>query len=128
MLSRHTGHIAASLFTALALTACGGGSDTLGSVAYSESTTTASIAHGGLTQSAANDKARDTCGHSDCKVILQFDQCGAFSFGITAKGAYVYAAAAASTASAAQSAADSACNAKGSTNCSVVNGLPAQCN
>lgn len=128
MLSRHTGIIAASLFTALALTACGGGSDTLGSVAVSESTSRAAISHGAQTQSDANDTARHACGASDCKVILQFDNCGAFSVGSTSSGSAVYAAAAGSSKDAAQTAANSACNAKGSTNCAAVNDLPAQCN
>lgn len=128
MLIRQAGAIAASLFTALVLTACDGGGDTLGSVAVSESKQTAAIAVREYTQSDANDSARHACGASDCKVILQFDKCGAFSVGTTPKGAYVYAAAAGASAGAAQSAADDACNAKGSINCAAVKDLPAMCN
>mgnify|MGYP006149842629 CR=1 FL=1 len=61
----------------LLLTACGGNDDGYGSVAVSDSTRRVAISTGALTQSVANDEARDECDASDCRVVLQFEQCGA---------------------------------------------------
>ena len=76
--------LGAALLAAGALTACGGNDgDGYGSIAVSASTNRVAIATGGVTQSSANDAARDECDANDCKVELQFDECGAAAQGVS---------------------------------------------
>ena len=70
---------AAALFVAGLVAACGGGDDGYGAIAISESTTRVAIVTEALTQSIANDDARDECDADDCTVVLQFETCGAVS-------------------------------------------------
>lgn len=119
-----------ALAAALLVAACGGGgeSDGYGAVAVSESTGTVVITSEHLTQSIANDKARDKCDVKDCKVVLQFEECGAASSARTSAGVLVITAGAAATAFDAQIAANNACTAKGGVGCATIPNLPAQCN
>lgn len=109
-------------------TACGGNDDGYGSVAVSDSTRRVGMSSGGLTQSMANDKARDACDASDCRVVLQFEQCGAVSAGTQASGGFVVVARGAGTAFDAQTAANNACTAQGGVGCGPIPNLEAQCN
>lgn len=119
----------AGALAALAVTACGGGSgDGYGAIAVSPSTTSVSIVTGGLTQSMANEAARDKCDANDCEVVLQFEECGAASAATNAGGALVIASAAGGTAFAAQTAANNACTAQGGVGCTQIPNLVAQCN
>ena len=120
----------AALLAAGTMTACGGGGDSngYGSVAVSESTNKVAISSKALTQSVANDAARDECDADDCKVVLQFEECGAAAGGYTGGGASVLAAGEGGSAFDAQSAANNACTAKGGTACGAIPNLPAQCN
>ncbi|MFP8781407.1 DUF4189 domain-containing protein [Hydrogenophaga sp. RWCD_12] len=120
----------AALIAAVVLVACGGGGDSngFGAVAVSVSTKKIAISSESLTQSSANESARDECDASDCTVILQFEECGAASQGVTASGAWVIAAAAGNTAFDAQTAANASCSAKGGTGCAAIPNLEAQCN
>lgn len=109
------------------LAACGGGSDGLGgrgSIAISESTGKAAFIWDAINQNVANDAARSKCGGGDCKVILQFSQCGALSADANSR---TYAVAEAESAVAAQQAADRSCTSKGGQACGAVIGLPAKC-
>ena len=99
-----------------------------GAIAVSDSTGNVAIVSKALSQSEANEEARDTCDAKDCSVILQFDKCGAFSSGRSSAGVWVYAAAAGGTAFDAQTAANSACTANGGVACAVAPNLAAQCN
>lgn len=119
-----------ALIAAVVLVACGGGGDSngYGAVAVSVSTKKIAISSEALTQSNANDAARDKCDASDCTVILQFEECGAASEGLNAGGGWVIAAGAGNTAFDAQTAANNACTAKGGTGCSPVPNLDAKCN
>ena len=112
----------------LGLTACGDSEDGYGSIAYSPSTYRAAIVTGGITQSAANDAARDKCDANDCSVILQFEECGAISGGRDATGAAIVGVGRGGSEYAAQTAANDDCTAKGGLSCDVSIGLPAQCN
>ena len=116
--------------TALALSACGGGSsgDGYGSIAVSSSTTAVAIVTGGLTQSLANDAARDKCDEDDCEVVLQFEQCGAVSASTNASGALVIASAEGGSAFDAQTAANQSCTDEGGVACTAIPNLAAQCN
>ncbi|MBQ0917319.1 DUF4189 domain-containing protein [Hydrogenophaga aromaticivorans] len=114
--------------TSLLLTACGGNDDGYGSVAVSDSTRRVGISSGELTQSIANDEARDDCDASDCRVVLQFEQCGAVSAGTKAGGGFVVVAKGAGTAFDAQTAANNACTAQGGEGCGPIPNLEAQCN
>jgi hypothetical protein len=120
----------AAVLSALALTACGGGStgNGYGSIAISPSTTAVAIATEGLTQSIANETARDKCDEKDCEVVLQFEECGAVSASLNASGVLVYGVAAGGTAFAAQTAATESCAQLGGVACTVIPNLPAQCN
>ena len=73
----------AALIAAVTLAACGGGGDSngYGSIAVSASTNRVGIASEALTQSIANDAARDECDADDCTVVLQFEECGAAASG-----------------------------------------------
>jgi ABC-type amino acid transport substrate-binding protein len=114
---------------AFGLTACGGGgSDGYGSIAVSESTSYVAIVTGGVTQSFANDAARDKCDEDDCKVVLQFEQCGAAAASNNATGQLVIAVAAGGSAFDAQTAANQSCTANGGLACGPIPNLPAQCN
>jgi Domain of unknown function (DUF4189) len=119
----------AALMAAGVLAACGGGGsgDGYGAVAVSASTNKVAIATEALTQSSANDAARDECDASDCKVVLQFDDCGAAAQGVLG-GALVITAGEGSSAFRAQTAAIDACTAKGATACNQIPNLEAQCN
>ncbi|MDQ7747115.1 DUF4189 domain-containing protein [Hydrogenophaga pseudoflava] len=116
-------------FTALFLSACGGGGGdgptTRGAIAISDTTGMAAMIWNAADQNVANDQARSKCGGGDCKVILQFSECGALS---VAANKFIYGVAEGQSAAAAQQAADSSCTAKGGTACAAVAGLPAQCN
>lgn len=120
----------AALIAAVVLVACGGGGDSngYGAVAVSVSTKKIAISSEALTQSSANEAARDKCDASDCTVILQFEECGAAAQGLTASGAWVIAAGAGNTAFDAQTAANASCTAKGGSGCGAVPNLEAQCN
>lgn len=120
----------AALLAALLVAACGGGgeSDGYGAIAVSESTTQVVIVTEALTQSIANDEARDECDAGDCKVVLQFEECGAASAGARSGGGLVIAVAAGGTAFDAQTAANNACTAKGGVGCATIPNLPARCN
>jgi hypothetical protein len=122
--------LGAAQITAGMLAACGGGGDSngYGSIAVSASTTNVSIVSKALTQSSANDAARDKCDADDCKVVMQFEECGAIAHGLTSAGAWVWGVGEASSAFNAQSAANSACAAKGGTSCTQIPNLEAQCN
>lgn len=120
----------AALVAAGVLAACGGGGDSngYGAVAASVSTKKVAISAKALTQSGANDEARDACDASDCKIILQFEECGAAAQGITSTGALLFAAGAGDTAFDAQTAANAACTTAGGTACGQVPNLEAKCN
>ena len=109
---------------------CGGGGESngFGSVAVSSSSGRVAISSEALTQSIANDKARDECDRSDCKVILQFEECGAASSALDAGGVRIFAAAEGGTAFDAQTAANSACTAQGGIGCATIPNIPAECN
>lgn len=119
----------AALIAAGVLVACGGGGDSngFGSVAVSASTNKVAITSEQLTQSIANDVARDECDAKDCEVVLQFEECGAASQGLKS-GALLIAAGAGNTAFEAQTAANNACVARGGTGCGQIPNVPAQCN
>jgi len=107
------------------LTACGGGKDdTFGSIALSTTTGQLAFAWNGETPSEADRRARDECGASDCQVVLQFNQCGAFSVDVNSG---VWGVAAAGSPAEAQAAADAQCLAKGGQTCTAVSNLPARC-
>ncbi len=120
----------AALIAAVTLAACGGGgdSDGYGAIAVSASTTNVAMVSKALTQSIANDEARDECDAGDCQVVLQFEECGAIAHGLNASGGWVWGVAAAGSAFDAQTAANNACTAKGGQNCGVIPNLAAQCN
>ena len=120
----------AALIAAGVLAACGGGGDSngFGSVAVSASTNKVAITSEQLTQSIANDVARDDCDAGDCQVVLQFEECGAAAQGIASGGRLVIAAGAGNTAFDAQTAANNACVARGATGCGPIPNLAAQCN
>jgi hypothetical protein len=120
--------LCATCVAALLLTACGGNDDGYGSVAVSDSTRRVAIASGELTQSYANDEARDACDADDCRVVLQFEQCGAVAAGTSGSGGFVVAAAAGGTAFDAQTAANNACTARGGVGCGPIPNIEAQCN
>jgi Domain of unknown function (DUF4189) len=119
----------AALIAAGVLAACGGGGDSngFGSVAVSASTNKVAITSEQLTQSIANDVARDECDAGDCQVVLQFEECGAAAQGVKS-GGFVIAAGAGNTAFDAQTAANNACTAQGGTGCGAIPNLEAQCN
>ncbi len=119
----------AALIAAGVLVACGGGGDSngFGSVALSASTNKVAISSKALTQSIANDVARDECDAKDCTVILQFEECGAAAQGFLS-GALVITAGPGNTEFEAQTAANNACTAKGATACGPIPNLKAQCN
>ena len=119
----------AALIAAMTLVACGGSDrDDHGAIAISESTKRVGMSSEALTQSIANDAARDECDVKDCTVVLQFEECGAIAAGAGASGGWVWGVAEAGTAFDAQTAANNACTAKGGLNCGVIPNLPAQCN
>lgn len=118
---------AAALLVSLTVAACGGNDDGYGAVAVSTSTNRVAISSGELTQSVANDEARDECDANDCKVVLQFEECGAASAG-TIGQTLVIAAAAGGSAFDAQTAANNACTAQGAVGCGEIPNLPAECN
>lgn len=120
----------AALIAAMTLAACGGGGDSngYGSIAVSASTNRVGIASEALTQSIANDAARDECDAGDCQVVLQFEECGAIAQGQTASGAWVWGVGAGGSAFDAQTAANNSCAAKGGQACTEIPNLPAQCN
>jgi hypothetical protein len=119
----------ATALTALAVTACGGGSgDGYGSIAVSSSTTNVAIITGSLTQSIANESARDKCDADDCEVVLQFEECGAVSVANNKGGALIIASGQGGTAFSAQTAANEACTASGGIGCTQSPNLAAQCN
>jgi hypothetical protein len=117
----------AALAAALLLAACGGGDDGYGAIAISESTTRVAIVTEALTQSIANDEARDECDADDCTVVLQFETCGAVSSALNAGGTPVYGVAAGGSAFDAQTAANNVCTTKGGVGCTAIPNLPAQC-
>ena len=116
--------------SALALTACGGGStgNGYGSIAVSNSTTAVAIVTEGLTQSIANESARDKCDEKDCEVVLAVRamRCG-FSSSTNAGGAD-HRVAEGGSAFEAQTAANQACTNQGGLACAAIPNLPAQCN
>lgn len=122
--------IGAALFAAAALVACGGGGDSngYGAVAVSGSKSNVAISSEHITQSVANDAARDECDVDDCKVILQFEECGAAAGGYTNSGVLVITAGAGNTAYDAQTVANANCSAAGGNNCGPFPNLGAQCN
>jgi hypothetical protein len=119
-----------ALVAAGALAACGGGGDSngFGSVASSASTNKVAITAAHLTQSIANDVARDECDARDCTVILQFEECGAVAQGLDNTGRLLIAAGAGNTEFEAQTAANNACTAGGATGCGQIPNLEALCN
>lgn len=120
----------AALLAALLVAGCGGGGESngYGAIAVSNVTGRVAIVSEALTQSIANDEARDECDAGDCTVVLQFEECGAIASGRTGGGAFVYAVAAGGTAFDAQTAANNACTARGGVGCSTIPNLPAVCN
>ncbi len=118
---------AAALLAACVVAACGGGEDGYGAIAVSESTARVAIVTEALTQSIANDEARDKCDAKDCTVVLQFETCGAVSSALNASGVAVYGVAAGGSAFDAQTAANNACTVKGGVGCTAIPNLPAQC-
>ncbi len=120
---------AAVAATALLVSACGGGSDdTFGAIAYSESTTNASIVAGAENQSVANEAARDKCGAADCVVVQQFSRCGAIAAALDKDRALIVSAEEGATAAEAQTGANNICTAGGGLGCGPLPELPAQCN
>jgi hypothetical protein len=119
----------AALVAAVALVACGGGGDSngFGAVAVSASTNKVAITSEQLTQSIANDVARDECDAGDCTVVLQFEECGAAAQGLKS-GVLMITAGAGNTAFDAQTAANNACTVQGATGCGAIPNLAAQCN
>lgn len=119
-----------ALLAAGLMAACGGGGDSngYGAIALSASTNKVAISSEGLTQSIANDAARDKCDAKDCQVVLQFEECGAIAQGQTSSGAWVWGVGAGGSAFEAQTAANNACVAKGAQTCAEIPNLPAQCN
>lgn len=118
---------AAALFVVGLVAACGGGDDGYGSIAISESTARVAIVTGGLTQSIANDDARDECDADDCKVVLHFETCGAVSSALTTGDVRVFGVAAGGSAFDAQTAANNLCTANGGVGCTAIPNLPAEC-
>ncbi len=119
-----------SLTAALALTACGGGSDEpskFGAIAYSNSTTAAAMIWNADTQATANGEAVKKCGGGDCAVLLEFTNCGAIAAGLNASGSVVVAVASAASREQAQIDANNACNAKGGNKCLPVEAVKARC-
>ena len=118
----------AALMAAGVLAACGGNDgDGYGSVAVSATTNRVAISSGRMTQSVANDAARDECDADDCKVVLQFEECGAAAQGVLS-GALLITAGEGNTAFRAQSAAIEACTASGATACNQIPNIEAKCN
>lgn len=109
------------------LTACGGGdgSDGKGAIAVSDTTLKAAIVWKAANQNIANDAARDKCGGGDCRVILQFSECGAISSDFDLGK---YGVGEGNSEQAAQDKADEACRAAGGKNCKAPTDLPAKCN
>lgn len=120
----------AALAVSLVLSACGGGGESngFGAVAVSKTTSRVAISSEELTQSFANDEARDECDADDCTVVLQFEECGAAASGPNSSGVLVIAAAAGGTAFDAQTAANNACTAQGGLACTAIPNLAAECN
>lgn len=118
--------VAASALVVLA--ACGGNNDGYGAIAISDSGRAAAIASDAITQSVANETARDKCDAADCNVVLQFRDCGAVASGSNSTGARVFGTAEAGSEFDAQTAANNACTAKGGAQCGPVPNLGAQCN
>ncbi len=116
-----------ALAAAVLVTACGGGDDGYGAIAVSESTNRVGMATEALTQSIANDDARDACDADDCTVVLQFETCGAVSAALNGSGQYVYGVAAGGSAFDAQTAANNVCTVKGGVGCAAIPNLPAKC-
>ncbi|GLS16913.1 MULTISPECIES: DUF4189 domain-containing protein [Hydrogenophaga] len=128
MLFRHCAPIALAIASAALLSACGGGDgifENRGAIAVSETTGAVAISWDAANQNLANDKARSLCGQSDCKVVLQFSKCGAFSVDTNAR---IYAVAEGNSATEAQEAADNSCRANGGQTCTAIPELPAKCN
>mgnify|MGYP001765677800 CR=1 FL=1 len=119
-----------ALLAAGLMAACGGGGESngYGAIALSASTNKVAMASEGLTQSIANDAARDKCDAKDCQVVLQFEECGAIAQGQTSSGAWVWGVGAGGTAFDAQTAANNACSSKGGQGCTAIPNLPALCN
>jgi Domain of unknown function (DUF4189) len=109
------------------LTACGGGggSDTKGAIAVSDTTLKAAMVWNAGNQNIANDAARDKCGGGDCRVILQFSECGAISSDFDLGK---YGVGEGDSEQSAQTAADNACRAAGGKNCKAPTDLQAKCN
>lgn len=118
---------AAALLVSLTVVACGGNDDGYGAIAVSTSTNRVAIVSGELTQSVANDEARDECDASDCAVVLQFEECGAASAG-TIGSTLLIAVAQGGSAFDAQTAANNACTAQGAVGCGEIPNLAAECN
>lgn len=119
---------AAVAAAALVLAACGGSDDEYGAIAVSESTARVGIATESVTQSRANERAREKCDAKDCTVVLQFRQCGAVASGKNVRGALIIAAAEGGSAYDAQTAANNICTAEGGRDCDAIPNLPAKCN
>jgi hypothetical protein len=122
--------LGAALLVAMVVAACGGGGESngYGAIAVSPTTGKVGFATESLTQSNANEDARDECDKDDCAVVLQFEECGAIAGGRTSGGITVYGVAEANRAFDAQVAANSACTAKGGLGCGEISNLQARCN
>ena len=118
----------AATAAALLLAACGGGSDEYGAIAVSQSTARVGISTESLTQSLANERARDRCDAKDCTVVLQFRQCGAVASGKNVRGDLIIATAEGGSAYDAQTAANNICTAEGGRDCDAIPNIPAKCN
>lgn len=119
---------AAVAAAAFVLAACGGGDDDYGSIAVSKSTRRVEIVTGALTQSIANERARDKCDAKDCTVVLAFRQCGAVASGKNKRGELIIAPAEGGSAYDAQIAANNMCTAQGARDCDAIPNIPAKCN
>lgn len=114
---------------ALVLAACSGsGDDEYGAIAVSQSTARVGMSSESLTQSLANERARDKCDVKDCTVVLQFRQCGAVASGKNVRGDLIIATAEGGSAYDAQTAANNSCSAEGGRDCDAIPNLPAKCN
>ena len=113
---------------AVLLAACGGGFDGYGAIAVSRSSNRVVITSSHLTQSSANEAARDECDASDCTVVLQFEECGAAAAANNSSGALIIGVGAGASAFDAQTAANTMCSVNGGVGCGAIPNMPAECN
>lgn len=115
----------------LALTACGGGSDTptpYGAIALDAAKPAALIVSNFISQEKANAAAVSRCGGDGCTVIFEFSgsgSCGALATG--GGSALVWGVSGGATQAAAEAGALESCTAKGGVACSIPASIPGKC-